>query len=188
MRLALIGLGRIGGNMVRRLLQGGQAAAKTCPRVAIVSLCIGGLACPPPSRSSADGATAGIDSLNARLVHAYRSHDPQAYAALYTDTAVFEWPAFNTVRGPAELAAMARSNWASLSDIDLRLTVSARRLAPDHATEFGAFQESFRDSGGSRMTEFGRYVAFLVRQQDGSWRMDRFFGFEDSTRPRSTRP
>src|SRR2546421_6115881 len=48
------------------------------------------------------------------FVRAYRTHDPQAYAALYTDTAVFEWPAFNTVRGPAQLAAMARSNWASL--------------------------------------------------------------------------
>ena len=117
-----------------------------------------------PSRPSAGNATAGIDSLNAALVHAYRSHDPLAYAALYTDTAVFEWPAFSTVRGPAELGAMARSNWASLNDMDLRLTVSTRRVAPDHATEFG------------------RYVAFLLRQPDGSWRMDRFFGFEDSTR------
>jgi ketosteroid isomerase-like protein len=126
--------------------------------------------------------------LNARLVQAYRRHDPQAYAALYTDTAVFEWPAFNTVRGPADLAAMARSNWASLKDMDLRLTVSTRRVAPDHATEFGAFQQSWRDSSGVRMTEFGRYVTFLLRQEDGSWRMDRFFGFEDSTRSRSPRP
>ena len=149
--------------------------------VAIVSLGIVGLAC-QPARPSAGEAAAGIDSLNARLVHAYRSHDPWAYAALYTDTAVFEWPAFNTVRGPAELAAMARSNWASLSDMDLRLTVSTRRVAPDHATEFGAFQQSWRDSSGARMTEFGRYVAFVLRQQDGTWRMDRFFGFEDSTR------
>ena len=105
-----------------------------------------------------------------------------AYAALYTDTAVFEWPAFNTVRGPAELAAMARSNWASLNDMDLRLTVATRRVAPDHATEFGAFQQSWRDTRGARKTEYGRYVAFLLRQEDGSWRMDRFFGFEDSTR------
>src|SRR5207247_6828770 len=104
------------------------------------------------------------------------------YAALYTDTAVFEWPAFNTVRGPAELAAMARSNWASLNDMDLRLTVSTRRVAPDHATEFGAFQQSWRASSGGRMTEFGRYVAFLLLQPDGSWRMYRFFGFEHSTR------
>ncbi len=156
----------------------GRTAAE---RVAVVFLCIVGLACRPAGPSVAD-ATAGIDSLNAALVRAYRTHDPQAYAALYTDTAVFEWPAFNTVRGPAQLAAMARSNWASLKDMDLRLTVSARRVAPDHAMEFGAFEQSWRDSSGLRRREFGRYVAFLLRQADGSWRMDRFFGFEDSTR------
>src|SRR5436309_8691626 len=87
----------------------------TSARVAIASLCIVGLACRPAGPSAAN-ATADIDSLNAALVRAYRTHDPQAYAALYTDTAVFEWPAFNTVRGPAQLAAMARSNWASLKD------------------------------------------------------------------------
>ncbi len=157
-------------------------------RVVVVLLGSACLACAQPSRPSAGEATAGIDSLNARIVQAYRSHDPQAYAALYTDTAVFEWPAFNTVRGPTALAAMARENWASLKDMDLRLTVATRRVTPDHATEFGAFEQSWRDARGVRMTEFGRYVAFLLRQQDGSWRMDRFFGFEDSTRPRSPRP
>ena len=151
-------------------------------RVAILPLCVACLACGQPSRPSAAETNAGIDSLNARVVQAYRSHDPVAYAALYTDTAVFEWPAFNTVRGPTKLAVMARDNWASLRDMDLRLGVSARRVAPDHATEFGAFEQSWRDSSGLRRREFGRYVAFLLRQADGSWRMDRFFGFEDSTR------
>ena len=151
-------------------------------RVTILSLGIAGLACSPPPRPSAGEATAGIDSLNARLVQAYRTHDPRAYAALYTDPAVFEWPAFNTVRGPAELAAMARSNWASLHDMDLRLIVSTRRVASDHATEFGAFEQSWSDSSGGRMTEFGRYVTLLARKTDGSWLIDRFFGFEDSTR------
>ena len=151
-------------------------------RVAILSLCIAGLACPQPSRPSAGEATAGIDSLNARLVQAYRSRDPQAYAALFTDTAVFEWPAFNTVRGRAELAAIARSNWTSLNDMDLRLIVATRRFAQDHATEFGAFEQSWSDSSGARMTEFGRYVAVLLPQEDGTWLMDRFFGFEDSIR------
>jgi len=140
------------------------------------------LACSQPPRPSAGEAMAGIDSLNARIIRAYRSHDPVAYAALYTDTALFEWPAFNTVRGPTALAAMARDNWASLRDMDLRLSVSSRRVAADHATEFGAFEQSWRDSSGTRMTEFGRYVSLLLRQADGSWRMDRFFGFEDSTR------
>jgi ketosteroid isomerase-like protein len=157
-------------------------------RMAILSLGVVSLACSPQPRPAADQADAGIDSLNARVVQAYRKSDPQAYAALWTDTAVFEWPAFNTVRGPAALAAMARSNWASLRDMDLRLIVSARRVTPDHATEFGAFQQSWRDSSGGHVTEFGRYVTFLLRQQDGSWRMDRFFGFEDSTRPSPPRP
>src|SRR3989449_10216938 len=110
-------------------------------RVAIASLCIVGLACRPARPSVAD-ATAGIDSLNAALVRAYRTHDPQAYAALYTDTAVFEWPAFNTVRGPAQLAAMARSSWASLKAKDLRLNVYARRDAPWHTPELGAVERT----------------------------------------------
>jgi ketosteroid isomerase-like protein len=160
----------------------------TSIRTAILSLGVASLACSPPPGPSADQANAGVDSLNARVVQAYRTSDPQAYAALWTDTAVFEWPAFNTVRGPAAMAAMARSNWASLRDMDLRLIVAARRITPDHATEFGAFQQSWRDSSGGRMTEFGRYVTYLLRQQDGTWRMDRFFGFEDSTRPSPPRP
>jgi ketosteroid isomerase-like protein len=121
-------------------------------------------------------------------VQAYRARDPQAYGALYTDSAVFEWPAFNTVRGRAGMEAMARTNWASLNEMDLRLTISSRRVAADHATEFGAFEQSWRDSGGVRMTEFGRYVTVLARGPDSAWRIDRFFGFADSTRPLPPKP
>jgi hypothetical protein len=80
---------------------------------------------------------------------------------------------------------MARDNWSALRNMDLVLTVKSRRLAADHATEFGAFQQSWSDSAGTRMTEYGRYVTVLARQKDGSWLMDRFFGFEDSTRAAS---
>src|SRR3954469_23663538 len=146
----------------------------------ILSLSVVSLACGAPPRN--DSAEAGIDSLNARIIQAYRSHDPKAYAALYTDSAVFEWPAFNTVRGPAALGAMAESNWSGLKDMDLKLTVANRRMSSAGATEFGAFEQSWNDSAGVRMTEFGRYVSYVVKQQDGAWRMDRFFGFEDSTR------
>lgn len=157
-------------------------------RLAVLSLGLVGVACSSPKAPSTTQAGAGIDSLNARIAEAYRSHDPQAYAALFTDTAVFEWPAFNTVRGTAGLAAMARSNWAELRDMDLRLKVANRRFAADHATEFGAFEQSWSDSSGVRMTEYGRYVALLLQQEDGSWRMDRFFGFEDSTRQQPAPP
>ena len=161
----------------------GRLPRSTVTKSTLALLCLVALACSRPRAPSTAEANAGIDSLNARIVRAYRTHDPQAYGALYTDTAVFEWPAFDTVRGSVQLAAMARSNWADLKDMDLRLTVASRRLAADAATEFGAFQQLYSDGSGVRRTEYGRYVASLLRQPDGSWRMDHFFGFEDSTRP-----
>jgi ketosteroid isomerase-like protein len=134
---------------------------------------------PAPPAGDVD---AGVDSLNARITKAYRDHDPVAYGRLFTDSAVFEWPAVETVRGRAGLEAMARANWAPLSDMDLKLDVANRRIAADHVTEFGAFQQAYADSGGKHV-EYGRYVAVLVPERDG-WRMDRFFGFSDSAATR----
>ena len=150
-------------------------------RMALVFIwCVGCTKAPQPT---AAGLEPGIDSLNAKLSQAYRSRDPRIYGTLFTDSALFEWPAFNTVRGRPGMEAMARENWAALSDMDLKLTVASRRIARDHATEFGAFEQSFRDTKGARMTEYGRYVTVVARQPDGSWLIDRFFGFSDSTRP-----
>lgn len=149
-------------------------------RTAIVSIILLASACSSPNRPTDDVAAAAIDSLNTRLVQAYRNHDARAYAALFTDTAVFEWPAFNTVRGPAALEAMARTNWAPLREMDLRLSVATRRFAADHATEVGAFEQSWSNSNGVRSTEYGRYAAILARDESGGWKMDRFFGFADS--------
>jgi ketosteroid isomerase-like protein len=150
-----------------------------------------GVACSKAHQNSSTSeveAGAGIDSLNTRVIQAYRDRDPREYAALYTDTAVFEWPAFDTVRGRAGIEAMVRGGWASIDSMDLKLDVAARRFAPNHATEFGAFQQSFRDPKGAHMIEFGRYVIVFARQPDNSWLIDRFFGFSDSTATRPTNP
>lgn len=156
---------------------------------AVISILFLAVACSKaPQQPSTSEANAAIDSLNVRLSQAYRNHDPKAYAALYTDSAVFEWPASANVRGHAELEAMAQSLWPPLKDLDLQLTVASRKVAQDHATEFGAFTESWRDSTGGLMAEYGRYVTYLARQRDGTWRIDRFFGFEDSTRRVSSKP
>ncbi|MEX2110133.1 MAG: nuclear transport factor 2 family protein [Gemmatimonadaceae bacterium] len=161
---------------------------KTAFGAVIASLLVGLGCSQQPDQASDREASAGIDSLNNRISQAYRDRNPQNYAALYTDTAVFEWPAFNTVRGRAGLEAMARMSWASLNDMGLELTVSSRRITPNHATEFGAFRQSWRDSKGVSMTEFGRYVTVLARQSDSTWLIDRFFGFADSTRPLPKQP
>lgn len=133
----------------------------------------------PPD--AANTANAGLDSLNARLAAAYRTRDPAAYAALYTDSAVFEWPGLAPIRGPAALGDMVREMWSAERDVDLQLKVAARRATDTHATEFGAFEQTWRDSAGVVRTEYGRYASLLVRDADGAWHLDRFLGFEDST-------
>lgn len=161
---------------------------KTSLRETAICAIVLATACGKAPARSEPNAEAGIDSLNARLVQSYRNADPRAYAELYTDSAVFEWPTFNTVRGRAGLEAMARTNWASLDELDLDLNVASRRVMGDQVTEFGAFALSYRDSSRARSVEFGRYVAVLARDGDGRWRIDRFFGFADSTRRAAARP
>ena len=136
-----------------------------------------------PARSAAVDPQAGarIDSMNAKLSAVYHARDSRAYPLLFTDSAVFEWPAIPNIRGRAGLEALARDGWKTLDGLDLRIIPSSRRIGADHATEFGAFEESWRDSTGARKVEFGRYAELLARQPDGSWLIDHFFGFEDST-------
>lgn len=124
----------------------------------------------------------GLDSLNARLERVYADHDAARYATLFTDSAVFEWPGEPNVRGRPALEAMAKGLWPALLDLKLKVRPTTRRSASQHATEFGAFEESWRDSTGGRTTEFGRYVSVFARQADGSWLIDRWLGFSDSTR------
>ena len=123
----------------------------------------------------------GIDSLNARLERAYRDKAPPTYATLFTDSAMFEWPASPTVSGKPALQAMANELWPPLADLQLKIIAGTRRLAPEHATELGSFEESWRNSTGGRTTEYGRYAAVFARQKDGSWLIDRWLGFSDST-------
>src|SRR4051794_435758 len=73
-------------------------------KAAFALLYVLGLACARPAASSSADANVGIDSLNAHIVRAYRDRDPQLYASLYTDSAVFEWPAIDNVRGRAGMA------------------------------------------------------------------------------------
>jgi uncharacterized protein (TIGR02246 family) len=170
----------------------GRIQLRTFIRAGVITFFVLCGACSERSRLSADGRNAddanpAIDSLNARIAQAYRDHDPSAYAKLFTDTTVFEWPAINTVRGRPAIEEMVRAGWAPLKDMDLKLIVSSRRLASNHATEFGAFEQSWTDTAGARMTEFGRYVTLLARG-DSAWLIDRFFGAEDSVRSAPKRP
>jgi ketosteroid isomerase-like protein len=153
--------------------------------VTLVSLLVAAACDRPEVTVRVGGGGAGIDSLNARLERSYAGHDAKTYATLFTDSAVFEWPATPSVRGRAALQSMAGELWPPLQELKLRVIPNTRRLATDHATELGAFEESWRDSTGGRTTEYGRYAAVMARQKDGSWQFDRWMGFSDSTRTTS---
>jgi ketosteroid isomerase-like protein len=150
-------------------------------------LALGACANEAPARAADPQAGARIDSMNAKLSAVYRARDSRAYPLLFTDSAVFEWPGTPNIRGRVGLEALARDGWKPLNDLELKVIPSARSIGVDHATEFGAFEESWRDSTGARKVEFGRYAELLVRQPDGSWLIDHFFGFEDSTTTGSVR-
>ena len=151
-------------------------------RIALALMLIVSIGVAVRAQVQASRTGGGIDGLNARLSDAYRRRDPRAYAALFTDSATFEWPAVDVVRGRAALAAMGRAIWATQRDVELRVVPSMRRAEATHATEFGAFAQTWTDSAGVRRTEYGRYAAYLVRQADGRWLFERWLGFEDSLR------
>ena len=153
-------------------------------RLALACLVVlGGCANETSTRTNAPDlqASAHIDTMNAKLSKVYRDRDWRGYGQLFTDSAVFEWPQIPNVSGRSGLEALARDGWKPLDDLALRVVPHSRRIGADHATEFGAFEESWRDSTGARKIEFGRYAEVLARQPDGSWLIDRFLGFEDST-------
>src|SRR6266536_3616116 len=93
----------------------------TIRRCATIALVLGIALRASVASAQSRSADRGIDSLNARIAQAYRDHDHAKYGALFTDSAIFEWPAIPSVRGRPALTAMARENWASLRNMDLKL-------------------------------------------------------------------
>jgi hypothetical protein len=152
----------------------------------VIFLIAAAVGCSGSAHNAPDAS--GIDSLNARLERAYGSKDPAGYGVLFTDSGTFEWPAVNTVKGRPALEAMAKELWPGLAGLSLRVIPGSRHATEDHATEFGAFEESWNDSTGKRMTEYGRYASYMTRQPDKSWLIDRWLGFEDSVRTKPIGP
>ena len=149
---------------------------------AVLAPAVLALACARESRPDTAATTAALDSLDGQLSRAYHDRDAKLYGTLWSDSAVFEWPALPSLRGPAALSAMATDIWTGERDVELRVRPTTRRVAPDHATEWGAFEQAWTDSAGKRQVEYGRYVTAFAKQPSGSWRIDRWLGFEDSTR------
>lgn len=146
--------------------------------VALVSLILSG--CGMSLQDEAAVVHAELDSLGVRIVEAHRARDPGAFAALHTESVVFEWRGGSTSRGRAEFEAQMRRNWATRNELDLQLHRPIRRVAGEFATEVNAYRETWRSHPDTLTSEHGRYVVLIARQPDRRWLIEHWIGFTDS--------
>ena len=159
------------------------APIKRCLLVAILLLQVGCASLPvgPVSRSL-DVAETELASLRKQIEDIHGARDASAYSALHSEDAVFEWRGRATqVTGRAALEKNRREVWAARRELRLSLQVGDLRVHADRAYEFGTYEETWIDTRGSRVTEFGRYVTAYARAGDGGWRIARTFGYSDLT-------
>jgi ketosteroid isomerase-like protein len=110
------------------------------------------------------------------------SRDVIAFGALHTADTVFDWRGrSNRVTSRAALEKNRREVWAARRELRMSLQVSELQVHADRAYEFGSYEETWIDSQGSRVTEFGRYVLAYAMERDGQWRIARTVGYSDFT-------
>lgn len=140
-----------------------------------------GLPLAPASRMDRSAETE-LSSLRKQIEDIHGSRDAVAYGALHAEDAVFEWRGRATqVTGRAALEKNRREVWAARREMRLSLQVADLRVHADRAYEFGSYEETWIDTRGSRVTEFGRYVTAYARSGEGPWRIARTFGYSDLT-------
>lgn len=144
---------------------------------AAVVMCFG---CGMSTPSIVGDVEADLDSLSARVVEAHQTRDPVALARLHTDSVVFEWQGAGTSVGRSDFEARMRRNWSRRQQLDLNLQRAYRRVSGDLATEIVHYRETWRESQDTLTAEYGRYAAFMARQPNGEWLIDRLIGFTDS--------
>jgi ketosteroid isomerase-like protein len=141
-----------------------------------------------PWAGSAPNAESALAFLRKQLESVHANGDAAAFAALHTDATVVEWRGRSEpLTGRVALENSRREIWAHRRDLRLSLQVSELRIHADRAYEFGSYEESWLDSQGTQLTEFGRYVTAYARETDGQWRIARTFGFTDLTASRKTK-
>ncbi len=151
----------------------------------VFAIILCGMACSRPS-TPAGSAIVALDSLQEEFLSVHRQRDAQAYAALHTDGAVFEWFGIPPIRGRDAIAQAMRDNWAERSALALEMTPEDRRVYEYHALEFGSYRESWLTPTELPTSEYGRYAMLYVRSDGGPWRIQRMLGFTDSLVPPET--
>src|SRR5207249_4197432 len=127
-----------------------------------------------PVGETPHGAEFELTLVRMHLEDVHRSRDVTAFGALHTDGTVYEWRGHGApVTGRTALESSTRAIWAKRQNLHLSLQVSELQIHAERAYEFGSYEETWIDSQGRQVTEFGRYVAAYSHEADGEWRIAR---------------
>jgi ketosteroid isomerase-like protein len=144
------------------------------PRLLLLALCIGSLACQPATeqRETLD-EQAVIDtlaSLARQFSQAYIEGDVHAMTALYTDDAVLFPGNSEYIRGKDAIARYwtlpegRRITHHKLIPVEVEVSATM-------ASDFGHYEISGENDGAAWGPVYGKYVVVWKRGADGRWRM-----------------
>jgi uncharacterized protein (TIGR02246 family) len=130
-----------------------------------------------------------IEEIRRRVEAAENAGDPEYYAGLLADDAVFMVPDFPVQNGRDACAAFLRDLMPGLIEVfDRRITYAGSevRVLDDIAFDRGEFAFTIRPrSGGDASRVTGKYFWLYARAADGGWRLSRAVVTRDDPDERS---
>lgn len=128
-------------------------------------------------------APAGLVAARQRWIKAANAADPDAYADVLHEHAVWLPPGMEAIEGREEIRAWLAG---AMEGVDYELTLDEVELRPagSWATETGQFESRMTDQAtGQAMAHGGGYMILWREQEDGSWRIDRYVDRTESLTP-----
>lgn len=136
----------------------------------------------PPAVDSAAVRTA-VAGVWQSWTEGLKAANPDALAGLIAEDGRLDLMGSPAMVGPAQVREMVAGAFAANTYLDLAVSPSVTiPVSNDLAHEAGVFTERYQVKGKpGTQTEYGRYIAALVRGPDGTWRIGYLMGFADST-------
>jgi uncharacterized protein (TIGR02246 family) len=141
---------------------------------------------PDASTPAAAPDTAALRAEIAPLGDAYRAAvlagDAAALNALYTDNAVVELTGIPTLVGRGAIMTADSTNFAMGKPTEWNSTVrSTVALGNGNVAQTGSWSDAMPAAGGKTARRDGRWIAGIMKGDDGKWRINYLMGMTDST-------
>lgn len=126
-----------------------------------------------PSGSPRDTAAvqASLESSLAHFRTAMLAGNAEGMASVFADDAILLMPNAPAIRGRSAIVETNRQMLAALDVTDASFRTTDLLLSGDHAVETGVYTMTMVPSGGTAMSDTGKYVTVWHRQPGGEWKI-----------------